>query len=173
MLNGSSVPLGHETVSGTGHFCAGHMISVCLALTLRWAETGPLLPWARVTLLCPYFALGLDFGAYASARVSYPWSFPCEPPPFLHWARALLVHAAHLGREARALPCKRGSEGVCCRQARRGRRRFVPLLVLALAGLASSSDTDRRTAATIALEDGLSSLLLLSVGAAASAPPST
>ena len=38
-LNGSSVPRGHETVSETGHFCAGHMISVCLALTLRWAES--------------------------------------------------------------------------------------------------------------------------------------
>ena len=89
MLNGSSVPLGHETVSGTGHFCAGHMISVCLALTLRWAETGPLLPWARVTLLCPYFALGLDFGAYASARVSGPGSF-LESSPSLHWARRAL-----------------------------------------------------------------------------------
>ena len=42
-LNGSSVPHGHETVSETGHFCAGHMISVCLALTLRWAESSPLL----------------------------------------------------------------------------------------------------------------------------------
>ena len=60
-LNGSSIPLGHETVSETGHFCAGYMVSVCPALTLRWAETGPLLRWARVPLLCPYFALGLDF----------------------------------------------------------------------------------------------------------------
>ena len=42
-LNGSSVPHGHETVSETRHFCAGHMISVCLALTLRWAESSPLL----------------------------------------------------------------------------------------------------------------------------------
>ena len=54
---------GHETVSETGHFCAGHMIPVCLALTLRWAETRPLLRWARVPLLCPYLALGLDFAA--------------------------------------------------------------------------------------------------------------
>ena len=58
-LNGSSVPHGHETVSETGHFCAGHMIPMCQALTLRWAGTGPLLRWARVPLLCPYFALGL------------------------------------------------------------------------------------------------------------------
>ena len=42
-LNGSSIPLGHETVSETSHFCAGHMISVCLALTSRWAESSPLL----------------------------------------------------------------------------------------------------------------------------------
>ena len=44
---------------------------------------------------------------------------------------------------------------------------------LALAGLASSSGTDRRTATERALRDGLASFLLLSVGAAASAPPST
>ena len=88
-LNGSSVPHGHETVSETGHFCAGHMIPVCLALTLRWAETGPILRWARVPLLCPYFALGLDFGAYASARVSGPGSF-LESSPSLHWARRAL-----------------------------------------------------------------------------------
>ena len=101
-LNGSS-PRGHETVSGNGNFCAVHVISVCLALTLRWAETGPLLHWARVPLLCPYFALGLGFGACASARVSDPWPFPCEPPLF-YIGRTLLVLAAHLGREARALP---------------------------------------------------------------------
>ena len=69
-LNGSSVPHGHESVSETGHFCAGHMIPVCLALTLRWAETGPILRWARVPLLCPYFALGLDFVTCALTRVS-------------------------------------------------------------------------------------------------------
>ena len=69
--------------------------------------------------------------------------------------------------------CKRGSEGVRCLQARPGRRRCVPLRALALAELTSSSDTNRRTATKRALRDGLASLLLLSVGAAASAPPST
>ena len=45
---GSSVPHGHETVSETDRFCAGRMVPVCPALTLRWAGTGPLLRWARV-----------------------------------------------------------------------------------------------------------------------------
>ena len=79
------------------------MISVCLALTLHWAETGLLLRWARVPLLCPYFALGLGFVAYASAWVSNPWPFPCETSSF-DIGRTLLVFAAHLGREARSLP---------------------------------------------------------------------
>ena len=48
------------------------MISVTVCLTLRWTETGPLLRWARVPLLCPYFALGLDFATYAWARASDP-----------------------------------------------------------------------------------------------------
>ena len=61
------------------------MVSARLALTLRWAETGPLLRWAQVTLLYPYVALGLDFGAYASSRVSGPGSF-LESSPSLHWA---------------------------------------------------------------------------------------
>ena len=30
-----------------GHFCAAHMISVCLAPTLRWSETLLLWIWAR------------------------------------------------------------------------------------------------------------------------------
>ena len=92
-LDGSSVPHGHEAVSEIGRFCAGHMISVCLALTLCRAETGPLLRWARFPLLCPYSALGLGFGAYASARVPDPWPFPCEPPSF-GIGRTLLVLAA-------------------------------------------------------------------------------
>ena len=33
-LNGSFVPHGHESVSATGRFCAGH------TLTLRWGRTG-------------------------------------------------------------------------------------------------------------------------------------
>ena len=33
---------GPGAVSVTGHFCAGPLVSVCLALTLRWAETLPL-----------------------------------------------------------------------------------------------------------------------------------
>ena len=50
--------LGPGAVSGTGHFCAGHMIPVCLALTLRWAETLPLLRWAPyLWRAVPYFAL--------------------------------------------------------------------------------------------------------------------
>ena len=50
--------LGPAAVSGTGHFCAGHMIPVCLALTLRWAETLPLLRWAPyLWRAVPYFAL--------------------------------------------------------------------------------------------------------------------
>ena len=44
---GSSDPLGHETVSETGRFCAGHMISVCWPLLC--AGPGPRL-----------FAPGLD-----------------------------------------------------------------------------------------------------------------
>ena len=46
-LNGSSVPRGHESVLDTGHFCAGRVISVRLALILRWAESLPLLRWAQ------------------------------------------------------------------------------------------------------------------------------
>ena len=34
-------------VSVTGHFCAEPLVSVCLALTLRWAETSSLLRWAK------------------------------------------------------------------------------------------------------------------------------
>ena len=47
-------------MSGTGHFRAGQMITVCLALTLSWAETLPLLPllrWAQsLWRATPYFA---------------------------------------------------------------------------------------------------------------------
>ena len=46
-LNGSSVPRGHESVLETGHFCAGRMITVRLALILRWAESLPPLRWAQ------------------------------------------------------------------------------------------------------------------------------
>ena len=40
---------GSGAVSGTGHFCAGHVIPVCLALTVRFVETAPLwlLCWAK------------------------------------------------------------------------------------------------------------------------------
>ena len=43
---GSSDPLGRETVSETGHFCAGHMVSVCRPLLL--AGPGPRLFCAGV-----------------------------------------------------------------------------------------------------------------------------
>ena len=46
------------------------------------------------------------------------------------------------------------------------------LQALALAGLTSSSETDNHTATKKAIRDGLSSLLLLSVGTAAPVPPS-
>ena len=43
--------------SVTGHFCAGPLVSVCLALTLRWAETSPLLRWAKsLGRAGPYYA---------------------------------------------------------------------------------------------------------------------
>ena len=68
-----------------------------LALTLRWAETEPLLRWARVPLLCPYFALGLDFATLVrlpgSPTLTLTWR-----TPFLRWAPARCVQAAHLGR---------------------------------------------------------------------------
>ena len=92
-LNGSSVPLGNEAVpllcrADRPLLRRAHDLRMS-GLTLRWTETGPLLRWARVPLLCPYFALGLDFGAYASARVSGPGSF-LESSPSLHWARRAL-----------------------------------------------------------------------------------
>ena len=63
-LNGSSVPHGHETVSGAGHFCGAHDKRL----------SGPYFALGRV--------LGLDFGAYASARVSNPGPFLESRPPF-------------------------------------------------------------------------------------------
>ena len=74
------------------------MISVCLALTLRWAESGPLLRWARVPLFCPYFALGLDLVTYASATGLRPWQ-----PPSALGARSLWAFGC-LGPTGRALP---------------------------------------------------------------------
>ena len=68
--------------------------------------------------------------------------------------------------------CKRSFVSMRCLQARRGRGRYVPLRALALAGLTSSSNTDRHTATKKALRDGLSSLLLLFGGTAAPVPPS-
>ena len=41
-------PAWARAVSETGCFCAGRMISVCLALTLRWAESSPLLRGVRL-----------------------------------------------------------------------------------------------------------------------------
>ena len=43
-LNGSSDLLPCQRPAT---FCAGHMISFCLALTLRWAESSPRLRWAQ------------------------------------------------------------------------------------------------------------------------------
>ena len=68
--------------------------------------------------------------------------------------------------------CKRSFVSMRYLRARRGRGRCVPLQALALAGLTSSSDTDHHTATKKAIRDGLSSLLLLSVGTAAPVPPS-
>ena len=84
-LNGSSVPHGHETVSETGHFCAG-----------------PGSP-------CFYFALGLHFVTLIHLTGSpTPGPFLASRP--LSTLGALLVHAAYLGREARALsPSLRGA----------------------------------------------------------------
>ena len=60
-----------------------------LALTLRWAETGPpghFCAGPGSPCFCPYSALGLDFGTCSSAGVSGPGSF-LESRPSLHWAR--------------------------------------------------------------------------------------
>ena len=80
------------------------MIPVCLALTLHWAETGPLLRWAQAPLLCPYFALGLDFATLMRIPGSPTLALSLRVATLSTLQRALLVHAAHLGREARALP---------------------------------------------------------------------
>ena len=64
-------------VSGTGHVCAGHMISVCLALTLRWAEPSPLLRCAQTLQQAgPYYAGPPHF----KARLSHMGTRPCRGP---------------------------------------------------------------------------------------------
>ena len=55
--NVSSRSAGPGAVSGTGHLCAGHLVAVCLALTLSWSETLPLLRWAQsLRRAGPYYA---------------------------------------------------------------------------------------------------------------------
>ena len=76
------------------HFCSGRMVSVCLARSLHWAETFPLLRWGRVPEFCPYFALGrslplseVHVQGGVSARVD-PLHREIETCP-LRWALAL------------------------------------------------------------------------------------
>ena len=102
-----------------------------------WARSSagdqPLLRWAHdLRMSGPYFALGRDratfamgpgplampshcaelpgprLATYASARVSYPGPFLASSP-ILHWACALLVCAAHLGRQAELCPHRLGA----------------------------------------------------------------
>ena len=70
------------------------MVSVCLARSLHWAETFPLLRWGRVPEFCPYFALGrslplseVHVQGGVSARVD-PLHREIETCP-LRWALAL------------------------------------------------------------------------------------
>ena len=66
-LQGSSVPHGHETVSGTGHVCAGHMVSDCSPLS-RWGQT--------LQQAGPYYA----GPPHSTARLSHMGTKPCQRP---------------------------------------------------------------------------------------------
>ena len=107
---------GPGAVSVTGHFCAGPLASECLALTLRWAETLPLLRWAQSLWRAgPYYA--------GPGRPAWLVPFPgpgaltlhCGSvrtrPALLRWARGLCRDLALCQRLFPQTRVEPGSQG--------------------------------------------------------------
>ena len=93
-LNGSSVPLGHDAVSGTGHFCGGHLISV------RWpllCAAGPSpRHFCAVLRLCSGPALTTR-GRHAQRLVCPTWARDrVGDRQLLRWAHGLRMLALTL-----------------------------------------------------------------------------